>query len=131
MKKPTKIKIKLKPIQLKIWVECRRIIKARYPHICYTCGAKDLKGANLHTGHLIAKKFLKNYLKYDLRLLRPQCYYCNLRLGGLGALFIEKMRAIEGNEYVDGILSEMNKKIEGTKEIYQFYYDLLEEYKEI
>jgi len=53
LKKQSKQKISL--IQRKLWNECKRIIRARYPNICYTCGAKGLQGSNQHTGHMLAK----------------------------------------------------------------------------
>ncbi|MEO5646598.1 MAG: recombination protein NinG [Candidatus Paceibacterota bacterium] len=128
----TKITLKekaklVKLLQEKIWIECRRIIRARYPHDCYTCGAKDLVGANLHTGHFIAKKAVKNYLKYDLRILRPQCYFCNMKCGGQGALYYRNMVAREGQEYVDLIFADLDKKI-APKDLYEFYTDLYNKY---
>lgn len=125
LKKKSKQKISV--IQRKIWEHCKRLIRAKYPHICYTCGATGLKGSNLHTGHMLAKASVGARLKYDLRLLRPQCYLCNIRHGGRGADFIENMRRIEGDEYVDGILKD--RQI--TVKAYDYYLELLEEYKEL
>lgn len=124
-----KNKKSLKLVQKALWEECKRIIKRDYGNTCYTCGADNLVGSNWQTGHLIAKAFLKPYLKYDLRLLRPQCMRCNLRLGGLGAIFIENMRRIEGDFYVDKILECMNIEIP-QKELYNFYEEKIKEYKE-
>jgi hypothetical protein len=113
-------------IQRQIWEEVKRIIRARYKHICYTCG-KPVSGANCQTGHMLAKASLGAYLKYDLRLLRLQCYHCNINCGGMGAVFIEKMRKIEGDKYVDEILRDRQK----TVKAYDFYVELLEKYKKI
>lgn len=128
MKKQSKQKISV--IQRKLWDECKRIIRARYVKkgytntwVCYTCG-KNIRGANCHTGHMLAKAALGAYLKYDLRLLRPQCYHCNINLGGMGAVFIENMRRIEGDEYVDQILQDRQK----TVKAYDFYLELLAKY---
>ena len=118
----------IKKVQEDIWVECKRIIRARYENTCYTCGGKNLKGVNWHTGHLIAKKYLKNYLKYDLRLLRPQCFYCNMKLGGMGALFLTNMINIEGADYCKGILDDLEKEIE-PKWVLAFYKEKLEHLK--
>lgn len=112
-------------IQRKIWVECKRIIRAKYGNVCYTCHRSGLEGANWHTGHMLSKASIGAYLKYDLRLLRPQCYNCNINLGGMGAIFIENMRKIEGNNYVDSILKDRNM----TVKAYDFYLELLEKYK--
>lgn len=120
-------------IQKLIWAECKRIIRDRYRKkgtvntwTCYTCN-KSIRGANCHTGHMLAKASLGAYLKYDLRLLRPQCYHCNVNLGGMGAVFIENMRKIEGDEYVDQILQDRNV----TVKAYDFYLELLEKYRNI
>jgi hypothetical protein len=76
---------------------------------------------------MLAKASVGAYLKYDLRLLRPQCYLCNIRHGGRGADFIENMRRIEGNDYVDQILKDRQV----TVKAYDHYVKILEEYKSI
>ena len=125
MRKKSKQKISL--LQRKLWTECKRIIRAKYPHTCYTCGVKNLEGSNLHTGHLLPKASVGAYLKYDLRILRPQCYNCNINLGGAGAIFIENMRKLEGNTYVDTILTDRQK----TVKAYDWYIQLLDLYKKL
>lgn len=121
-----KSKSAIKVVQDKLWDECKRIIKIRYGNTCYTCG-KEVTGSNRHTGHMLAKASLGAYLKYDLRLLRPQCYHCNINLGGQGAVYIENMREIEGDAYVDGILRDRNV----TVKAYDHYLKTLEEYKRL
>lgn len=123
-------KLTSKKLQEKIWIEVRRIISKREikedgTWECYTCGAKNLSGSNKHIGHMIPKKYLPYTMKYDLRFLKIQCYNCNINLGGMGALFIEKMRKIEGDEYVDDILSKLKKEI-SPKKLYSFYSELYE-----
>lgn len=76
---------------------------------------------------MFAKASVGAYLKYDLRILRPQCYFCNINCGGRGAEFIENMRRIEGDEYVDQILKDKNV----TVKAYDHYLKLLEEYKKL
>lgn len=125
MRKQSKMKISV--IQRKIWELCKQIIRENYPHTCYTCGAKNLEGANLQTGHMLAKASLGAFLKYDLRLLRPQCSRCNLWLGGMGAVFIENMRKIEGNRYVNKILYDRNIIVKA----YDHYESVLEEYQKL
>lgn len=101
-----KSKESISKLQRQIWEHCKRIIRQKYGNKCFTCGAFPLVGSNWHTGHLLAKASLGAFLKYDCRLLRPQCYNCNINLGGNGAIFIENMRRIEGDEYVDKILAD-------------------------
>lgn len=116
---------KISAIQRKIWEYCKVLIRAKYGHECYTCGAKGLTGANCQTGHCWPKETLGAYLKYDLRVLRVQCYHCNINCGGRGADFVEKMRRVEGNEYVDQIIKD--KQI--TVNAMDHYLKIEQEYK--
>ncbi len=34
----------------RLWELCKQIIRAKYSHTCYTCGAQNLSGSNLQTG---------------------------------------------------------------------------------
>lgn len=142
--KQTKTKVtKLSPKQLqnKIWEECKRIIKTRYGNDCYTCDAKDLTGSNRHTGHMIPKKYLPYQYKFDLRFLRPQCYNCNMNLGGMGALYLNNLMDesdFEGRDEIYIFLEdvkyekeEQKKDKPKQKEIIEFYTNLLEEYKKL
>lgn len=80
-------------------------------------------------------------MKYDLRLLRPQCYNCNMNLGGMGALFLDRMRNEEGEGYVQDLLADVRfsdtlKLKEKAQKVpdkikREFFAKLLEEYKEI
>lgn len=108
-------------IQRKIWEECKRIIRTRYPNVCYTCGQTGLTGANWQTGHLWAKASLGAYLKYDLRVLRPQCSGCNIWKGGMGADFYTRMLKEEGPIYMRQL--EDDRLI--TVKAYDFYVKLL------
>lgn len=118
-------KVKLSVIQRQIWQECKRIIRKKYGNVCYTCGAQGLTATNWHTGHLYSKASLGAYLKYDLRVLRPQCYHCNINLGGNGANFYRLMEQREGKEYLEQI--EKDKQI-SVKAI-DHYQELLEKYR--
>lgn len=125
LKKASKQPISL--LQRKLWEECKRIIREQFGNSCYTCPAKGLIGSNWHTGHLYPKASVGAYLKYDLRILRPQCYNCNINLGGNGAVYYQKMLKIEGQEYMDRI----NQDKQVSVKAYDHYQKLLEEYKTI
>ena len=136
MKMKKNKKSSLKQIQVKIWDECKRIIKIRYGNDCYTCGAKNLTGSNRHTGHLVPKKYLPYQFKYEVRYLRPQCYNCNMNLGGMGAIYLNNLldETTSGDEYeifnwIDKV--EKQKKLQHEnkpkpKEVEEFYKELLE-----
>ena len=114
-------------LQRKIWELCKQIIRKKYGNTCYTCGKTGLDGSNWHTGHMLPKSALGAYLKYDLRVLRPQCYNCNINQGGRGADFIENMRKIEGQVYVSRITEDRII----TVKAYDHYLTLIPKYEKI
>lgn len=129
--KRTKLRRKSKSPQKKledlIWQECRRITFEQYGTDCYTCKQKNLVGRNLHCGHMWPKASLGASLKYDIRILRPQCYSCNINLGGQGAIFYKKMLKDEGKIYVNKLEQLRNVTVKAM----DHYKILLEEYKTI
>lgn len=129
--KKTKIKKqskeKISTIQRQLWLLCKQIIRRRYPNVCYTCGQMGLGGSNQQTGHLWAKASLGAYLKYDLRVLRIQCYNCNINRGGMGADFWVRMVRENGQEYMDKLKAERNI----TVKAYDHYISLIPKYIEI
>lgn len=114
-------------IQRTIWELCKEIIRKTYSPTCYTCGRTGLSGSNLHTGHMWAKASLGAYLKYDLRVLRPQCYHCNINLGGSGADFYKRMLEEIGPEEMKKLEDDRQK----TVRAYDHYLSLVPKYQEI
>ena len=125
LRKKSKQKISL--LQRKIWEHCKRIIRSRHGNACYTCGRSGLEGRNWQTGHMWAKAALGAYMKYDLRILRPQCYHCNMNCGGMGAIFYKKMLDENGHEYMYKL--ELDRQVEVRA--YEHYEKLLIEYSVI
>lgn len=78
-------------LQRKLWELCKKIIRLRHGNRCYTCPRTDLQGSDWQTGHLWSKASLGAAMKYDLRILRPQCMTCNVWHGGEGARFYARM----------------------------------------
>lgn len=117
-------KQKISKIQRTLWELCKQIIRKRHGNVCYTCGQTGLVGSNWHTGHLWAKASLGAILKYDLRVLRPQCYNCNINHGGAGADFYKKLlNEIGVNEMVKLELDRQK-----TVKAYDHYLELIEKY---
>ena len=114
-----------KKLEDKLWKLCREIIRSKYGNICYTCGRTDLEGSNWHTGHMWAKASLSNHLKYDLRILRPQCYHCNINLGGIGAVFFEKMQKEIGVKAMNALIKEKQITIKADED---WFNNKIEEY---
>lgn len=120
-----KSKQKISTLQVKLWDECKRITRRVYGNVCYTCRRGGLEGSNWHTGHLFAKASLGAFLKYDLRVLRPQCYDCNINKGGMGADFWLRMWEENGAEYMNQLLAD--RKV--TVKAYDWYEQLYQKYK--
>lgn len=122
-----KSKAKISTIQNKIWELIKQIVRKKYPNVCYTCGQTGLGGSNQQTGHLWAKASLGAYLKYDLRVLRIQCYNCNINRGGMGADFYSKMLQEVG--WVE--MGKLEKDRQVTVNAYDHYVTLLDEYSKL
>jgi len=117
-----------KKLEDELWQECRRIVKEQFGNDCYTCRAKNLQGSNCQLGHVPwAKASLGAYLKYDIRVLRFQCYRCNINLGGCGAEAYKRMLKEEGKAYMNKLEQDRNVTVKAS----DYYPKLLEEYKTI
>lgn len=123
-----KSKSNTKKLQDELWELCKQITRLRYGNRCYTCHRTGLVGSNWHTGHMWAKASLPALLKYDLRILRPQCYFCNVNCGGRGAEFYARMCEEQGKEYMDSLSMERNNLIKADE---IFYKNKISEYKNI
>jgi 5-methylcytosine-specific restriction endonuclease McrA len=96
-------------LKKKLWQLCRAIIIQRYGDTCYSCGANDLRGSNLHLGHFIPSSVCSAELRYDLNNLRPCCYRCNIHLSG-------NWIAYERHLLADGVdIDELKRRNEQTK----------------
>lgn len=133
MKKP----ITVTKLKEKVWKECKRIVRLKYGNKCYTCPAQNLEGANWHTGHGKPNGALTLKYKFDLRNLRPQCYNCNINLGGCSDIFIAKLeKEKEGLEFLqeacvkeNGYWQIKRQETMGGIQAWVFLNNLLEEYK--
>lgn len=114
-------------IQRTLWQLCKEIIRKIHGPTCYTCGRTGLIGSNWHTGHLWPKAALGAYLKYDLRVLRSQCYNCNINLGGNGAVFYSKMLQEIGPEKMAELEADKQKSVKA----YDHYVKLIEDYQNL
>jgi hypothetical protein len=72
-----------------------------------------------------AKASLGSYLKYDLRVLRPQCYNCNINRGGMGADFYKRMLKEIGPEEMEKLENDRQKLVNA----YDHYVKLIADYQ--
>lgn len=121
----------LSKIQRELWDECRRIQGIRLANKdgsvdCYTCGAKNLQGSNRQLGHVPwPKATLGANLKYDLRVLKWQCFRCNINFSGLGGVAYPKMEREYGKEFMEQLERDRNVSVKAM----DFYQQLLEKYR--
>ena len=113
--KKTPLKRKSRTVEAKLrdrlWELAKLIIRKRYGNTCYTCGRTKLEGSNWHTGHFIPDAVGGAFLRYNLQNLRPQCYNCNINLGGNGGEFYRRLVEEEGQLYVDNLFQLKNTMI--------------------
>ncbi len=95
----------LKSIEFEVWTLCKAVTRVLYKD-CYTCFQKNLVGMNCQTGHMHPKGACGASMKYDLRLLRLQCFQCNINHGGMGAVFLENMKREIGEQKALALLRE-------------------------
>ena len=120
-------KVPIVKLQKKIWDLCREITRKRYPKICYTCDKPLQSSRDMHTGHMWAKAALGAYLKYDLRILRIQCFTCNIWGGGRGADFYARML----KEIGPAAMRKLEKDRQITVKAYDHYLKVLKDYQEL
>jgi len=99
----------LKSLKRELWELCKQLTRKNYGNRCYTCPKGNLETSNWHTGHFIPSSTCGLALRYSLENLRPQCYNCNINLGGNGAEFYRCMVIQIGKEAVEKIFQEKNK----------------------
>lgn len=117
-----------KALKKELWQLCRKLADIKYPNKnCYTCG-RPIEKQNKQLGHFIPSSTSGANLRWDLRNLRWQCYFCNINLGGNGAAFYRKMVQEVGQEAVDQLFRDKEKI---TKLNDQFLIGKIEEYKKL
>lgn len=96
---------------------------------CYTCGAhtflKERPGKRTMVGHWVEGHSNVSYINPDY--VRPQCYRCNIMMGGNQGEFRDNIRKELGDEVVDRLLVEakQTKEIKATEYLeLQAYYKL-------
>ncbi len=106
-----------------LWELCHKLIYHKYNvdsyvkdskgrpaiSLCYTCG-KECEGKGRHLGHFIPSSAGGILLKYNLDNLRPQCYHCNINLGGNGSEYAVRLRQELGNRKFNNLYHKKYNK---------------------
>lgn len=127
--KKRKQKTPLQKSKDELWDLCKEVIRKRDGDICTSCGAQGLVGRNWQTGHFIPSSTCGAYLRYELRNLHSQCYYCNMNLGGNGAIFYKELVKKYSQKFVD-TLFELKETKKGMQADILFYQDKIQEYEQ-
>src|SRR5690242_15538647 len=115
----------------KLWQLCRKIIKARYPHVCYTCGKHLIDGtADFHIGHFISSSICSAFMRYYLDNLRPQCSGCNVWKSGNWLAFENHLKRDLGEGIVEA-LKKLNEDTKGKKYDILWYQKTISEYEKL
>ena len=78
---------------------------------CYTCDRSlEIGTGNCHGGHCLSKAAYST-LYFDLRAIRPQCYYCNINLGGNEYEFNERLKLEIGEEDWQDMYDNRHQKV--------------------
>ena len=64
----------------------------------------------MQAGHFIPQA-QGNAVKWDLRNIHPQCYRCNINLGGNGAEYYPFMEETYGKEVIDELRQRSNTTV--------------------
>lgn len=98
-------------LQRKLWKVCSEYIKKRDGRICLTCGREIVLGKGCHCGHFIPSHTCGFNLRFLEENLFVQCYYCNVNLGGFGAMAYKKMVEKHGQEFVDNLFRKYEEHL--------------------
>ncbi len=92
----------------RLWDIVSRYIRLKYSDdngycSCVTCGAtKHYK--QMQAGHFVPKK-KGNAIYFIEENIHPQCYQCNINLGGYGAMYNKFMLDTYGQDKIDELLN--------------------------
>lgn len=127
VKKPKVKKVSVSKLKKDLWGLVSPLIRQRDKFTCITCGRTG-SGGQIHAGHFLPSGNCGALLRYHPKNIHAQCYFCNINLGGNGAIYYTKMVEKYGQAYVNKLIEIKNQTtISADKE---FYSILIEYYKE-
>jgi len=121
-----------------LWALLAPAIRNAYGPFCFTCG-----GNGNQTGHMFAKGRAHAISAWHPDNLRPQCFYCNINMGGNGAEFSRRYILAYGLPAFDyiaqaartwhkwtpdeiaGLIAHIRIGLDNYREVYRARYDAL------
>lgn len=128
-KTPSKLKAKKPKVvtitkrKKDLWKIVSPFIRNRDLKKCFTCPREAV-----HAGHFLPSGNCGALLRYHPRNIHGQCYFCNINLGGNGAVYYTKMVNKYGQEYVNKLFDIKNQTTIKADEY--FYLTLTDLYKQ-
>jgi len=119
---------RLKKLKKELWKVCSSYVKNRDGPKCFVCGKEIKNRKSWHCGHFLPSKICGDELRFYEKNLASCCYFCNINLGGYGAMFYRKMLEKYGQEEVDKIFKMLEDKRKWTE---QDYIDKINYYKDL
>ena len=116
----------------KAWEDCSKYVRTLHSVdgycTCYTCGVrKPIK--EMQAGHGFSGR--GNSILFELDIIRPQCYGCNICNSGKLDIFTQKLRAEHGNKKFNKLWALTNQQRKYTIpeliELRQHFKDELKE----
>ena len=126
------VKKKLSVLKKNLWKEFALHQKLVYSEDgehceCYTCGKWMKIGTkDCQAGHCLSKAAY-SILYFDERAVRPQCYYCNINLGGSEYVFNENLKQEIGLAAWTDMYENRHQKVKRDR---IWYVDQIAYYKE-
>ena len=114
----------IKKLKKRLWELAKEYCRLKHGNICFFCGKKGLKGGNWHTGHFIPKKISCFTVDYNPSNLRPQCYNCNINLGGNGSYFYRNLLEEIGEIYINALFLANEDKVKPSMSDYIDYINM-------
>lgn len=105
-----------------LWKVVSPFIRSRDKNVCITCNKEAV-----HAGHFLPSGNCGALLRYHPQNIHGQCYFCNINLGGNGAVYYTKMVAKYGQDTVNKLFTIKHQSTIKADEY--FYTSLIELYK--
>ena len=114
----------IKTLKAEAWYLMSRKIRRQYAInetvTCYTCG-KTMHILDAQAGHGVAGR--GNAVLFDTRIIRVQCYGCNIGRGGNYQVFVPKLIRELGQETYEKIERESHLPVKRDR---AYYLELIE-----
>lgn len=119
----------LRKLREKLWSLTSRYVRLSHSDgtwcACVTCGTRK-PWQELHAGHFVPQA-RGNAVRYDLRNIAPQCFRCNISLGGNPSAYAVYMLDTYGESVVRELETKAHGSVKYTRADYETMIDDMSE----